>query len=161
MAVYTGIGVVLVIAGMALSMPNLAVVGSLTSMTLLMLYIIVVSQLDKNQLVIRAVAWITGSLPVVVMDFTGQERLTLVRAQENGSWAGPLNPNFRLGHLILCANGFVDPHCESHFCYIWRPLDRNLETQLALSHSDTWPSWQVWKSMSHMDMIEARRQVFA
>lgn len=129
---------------------------SITSGALLISYMCIAWNSRKNTWWIRLWAWVTGLTPVQIMDFTHEVTYTLVKQMPDQSYEGYLSFHFQEGGIRLLPNGFVDPDCDMSFCYIWHPLDSQLQTQLQLSYSDVWPNWDAWRRMDHVSMMEHR-----
>jgi hypothetical protein len=146
------------LAGMVMGWPWIQIAG----FTLMMAWLVVDGatslMLDKSERLIRVAAWITGMIPVTIMDFAHDERQTLVRAQPDGSYIGPLSLTLgpRIGTVRLLPNGVVDGEHGNAHCYIWRPVDRELEIELML-RADSWPNWSEWRRLSHKQMWHQRQ----
>lgn len=118
------------------------------------------SSSDKHAGFIKLWGWITGLTPVKVMDFSSNVKYTLVEEQPDGTWQGPLHLYSKVGDLVLCANGYVHPECETSFMYIWQPLNLDLRTQLQLAYCETWPDWHAFSKLDHIEKLRKRKEVF-
>lgn len=112
---------------------------------------------ERYESCVRIWASFTGLTAVRVMDYNHDVIYTLVQQQSDGSYTGHHNYVLKLSSIRLMQNGYVDPECDSAWCYIWQPINPQLQTQLQLSYWDTWPNWDLWLSMDHLQMVAQRR----
>lgn len=164
----TGIGRALLVVGFITAAVTVAAVytgriwlaSSMMSLlaALTLLATIFVGTRRHHPLIMHMAALVSGTTVVRVMDFVHEERLCLARDIGQGRWEAWWNWMQHSGHLVLLESGVVDPRCDACFCYAWRPLDPNLETQLILQ-ADRWISWDQWRSMEHRQMLATRREI--
>ena len=153
-----GILVVGSLAGIgATFVPEIMMVFVAICMVLLSIRLWILCKFEKYELLVKIWATYTGRTAVRVMDFNHDVIHTLVKQQADGSYVGYHNHILKLGHMRLMPNGYVDPECDTAWCYIWQPVDSELACQLQLSYWDSWPNWDSWKELDHVHMVGSRR----
>lgn len=105
-------------------------------------------------------AWLTNRHAVELLDSEGLTRYTVV-SRDGADFEGWIHPLYQIGQLRLLSNGFADPKSGASFIYLWRPLDRALAIELALSSPKPWPNWSSFASLNSYAKITERRRMLA
>jgi hypothetical protein len=107
--------------------------------------------------IVKAAAKISGCAAIEVMDLHGNIIRTVACLDQcHSGWAQVFWLS-GVGSMRLLNNGVVHPDSESSYLYLWRYLDRELQTEHTLSWNT--PDWHEWQKMDHFEKISARIQL--
>ena len=108
----------------------------------------------QSEWIVKLAAKITGCAAIEIMDLhSGSLKTVACLADNHSGWAHVFWLS-GVGSMRLLSNGVVDKDSESSYLYLWRYLDRVVQTEHTLSWNT--PDWHECQKMDHFEKITWR-----